>query len=98
MNDEMKCFQWSVYSKVENQTEFEYKNGQRLTAAFLPSFRRNIQEDFRVGSPHEPLYYLDDGDAEFWGKLFALHLLPWMERFCASPETLDGYMWRVHWT
>lgn len=97
INAEMKAFQWSVYAKVENQTTFERESLRRLRDSFLPSLRRDIEHELRVGSPHDPLFYLDARDAEFWGKLFAVHLLPWMERFCAAPETLDGYMWRVHW-
>ena len=81
MKDEMKCLQWSVYRKLADD----------------PLIRRLIEHDFREGSPHDALYYTDESDAELWGILFAMQLVPWMERFRAGPETLDGYMWRVHW-
>jgi len=97
INDEMKCFQSSVIAKVENQTKFEYPHGQKLRDAFLPGYQRDIAAGFEVGWPHTPLYYLHEYDAEFWGKWFAVQLVPWMERFRANPETLEGYMWRVHW-
>lgn len=87
INEEMKAFQWSVYAKAEAQC-----------SALLSLIRRAIEDGFEVGWPHTALYYVDARDAEFWGKLFAVHLLPWMERFCANPETLEGYMWRVHWS
>lgn len=86
MNDEMTAFQWSVYAKAESRC-----------VTLLPLIRRDIEHGFEVGWPHTALYYVDEQDAEFWGKLFAVHLLSWMDRFCANPETLEGYMWRVHW-
>lgn len=97
INAEMKAFQWSVYLKVEGLSTFESESARRLRDAHLPSLRRDIEGKVRVNWPHDPLYYVDERDAEFWGKLFAVHLVPWMERFRAAPETLDGYMWRMHW-
>ncbi len=97
MNAEMKALQWSVYAKVEGQNTFENECVRGLRDAFLPCLRRSIEADVRVGCPHDALYYVDERDAEFWGKLFAVQLVPWMQRFGAAPETLEGYMWRVHW-
>lgn len=97
MKEEMKRHQWSVFAKFENQTDFEFKSSKRSRDAHLPSLRRRIEEDFRANWPHEALYYMDEQDAENWGKLFARQLIPWVEKFWANPETLDGYMWRVHW-
>ncbi len=97
MNGEMKTFQWAVYDKVVEQTEFESESARRYRDAYLPTLLRDIESNFKVNRPHDALYYLDERDAEFWGKLFAVHLVPWMEWFSAAPETLDGYMWRVHW-
>ena len=97
MKEEMKRLQWSVYAKVENQTDFERETQRGLRNAFLPSWRRFIEDDFRAREPHTALYYLDAQDAEQWGKLFAVQLIPWIEKFWADPETLQGYMWRVHW-
>src|SRR5690349_16949777 len=94
---EMKAFQWSVYAKVEGQKTFESEHARKFRDLRLPYLRRCIEGEVWVGNPHAALYYLDERDAELWGKLFAIHLVPWMERFCAAPETLDGYMWRVHW-
>ncbi len=98
MNDEMTAFQWSVFAKVKNQTEFESAFYRSCRDSNLRHYRRTIQEGFQVGWPHTALFYLDERDAEFWGKLFAVHLPTWMARFCACPETLEGYMWRVHWS
>jgi hypothetical protein len=97
MNDEMTAFQWSVYTKVEKQTEFELPFYRSCRDSNLMQYQRNIQNGFQVGWPHTALLYLDEHDAEFWGKLFAVHLLPWMAKFCTQPETLKGYMWRMHW-
>ncbi len=97
MNAEMKSFQRSVYAKVEGQNTFVSESARGLRDAFLPCLQRSIEADVRVGCPHDALYYVDERDAEFWGKLFAVQLVPWMERFCAAPETLEGYMWRLHW-
>jgi hypothetical protein len=97
INGEIKAFQWSVYAKLEGQNKFERESARRVRDAFLPSIRRSIKTDIRVGCPHDALYYLDEQDAEFWGKLFAIHLVSWMQKFCTAPETLEGYMWRVHW-
>lgn len=97
INAELKSFQWSVYAKVEGQNTFERESARKIRDAFLPSLRRSIEADIRVGCPHDALYYLDERDAEFWGKLFAVHLVPWIERYCTAPETLEGYMSRVHW-
>jgi hypothetical protein len=96
-NDEMKCIQQTVYAKVENQTEFELPAYRSLRDVRLPSLRREIEGGFKAQRPHDHLLYLDERDAEFWGKWFAMQLIPWMEKFCAHPETLEGYMWRVHW-
>jgi len=87
MNGEMTAFQWSVYEKADS-----------LPGTLLSLVRREIESGFEVGWPHTALFYVDAHDAQFCGKLFAVHLLPWMKRFCAKPETLDGYMWRVHWS
>lgn len=97
MKDEMKRIQWSVFEKFEKQSDFEFKSLQGTRDAHLPSLRRSLEGDFLANCPHTALYYFDEQDAEHWGKLFARQLIPWIEKFWTNPETLDGYMWRVHW-
>jgi len=97
MKDEMKRLQWSVFAKFENQTDFKLKSSRPMRDAHLPSLRRGIEEDFLANRPHTALYYFDEQDAEHWGKLFSRQLIPWIEKCWANPETLNGYMWRVHW-
>lgn len=55
-----------------------------------------IEVGFSVGSPHTPLFYLDEKDALDWGRILGRQLPPWLARFCAAPETLAGYMVRAH--
>ncbi len=42
-------------------------------------------------------YYCDSEDAKNWGTWYGNLLVPWTERFLASPETLDDWCWRVLW-
>jgi hypothetical protein len=93
----MKRIQWSVYGKAENQTHFEHETWRQALKASLPLMRGFIEHEFQPGWPHTALYYLDETDAEAWGKLFSKQLPPWVQHFSAAPETLEGYMWRVYW-
>jgi hypothetical protein len=90
MKVEMKRLQWLVFTKFENLTGFKYESWRGVRDAHIPTMRRFIEEDFRPQWPHAHLHYLDQEDAELWGKLFARQLVPWVEKFWADPETLDG--------
>lgn len=47
--------------------------------------------------PHYALYYLDEADAESWGRWLGAGMAGWLERFDAAPETLTAWCWRVLW-
>lgn len=95
--EELKKLQWVVFEKVKAQTNFQNPTWHKLLAEYLPVMQKSVCLEFKINSPTTPFYYLDEADAEAWGELLARHLVTWLNRFQARPETLDDYMWRVHW-
>ena len=97
MRQAMLELQKIVHDKVAAQTGIEpefWRTTRDISVKFMADF---IRMGFREGVPHSSLYYLDEGDALAWGRLFGRQLPVWLERFEAAPESLDGFMWRVHW-
>lgn len=96
--EEMLNQQKAVMDKVAGQRNVEpefWETSRDISVRFMAD---SIKMGFNVGHPHTRLYYLDEEDAFAWGHLIGKRLPDWLERFRAAPETLEGYMWRVHWT
>lgn len=47
--------------------------------------------------PGHAFYYLDESDADAWGRWLGARLSGWLTRFDAAPETLQAWCWRVLW-
>ena len=95
--EEMLNQQKVVMRKVAGQNNIEPRLWEVSRDVSVRSMADFIEMGFRVGFPHTSLYYLDEEDAFVWGGILGKQLPDWLERFCAAPETLEGYMWRVHW-
>lgn len=98
MIQQMTQLQWGVFAKAGDQQTFELDIWRDLLmGSCLPLMKTSIEMGFQPGSPHTGLYYLDEADAAAWGALFSAQLVQWLERYRLAPETLEAYMWRVHW-
>jgi hypothetical protein len=93
----VQALQRRVYEKVAAQEAFSHELYRDLRDQSLEMMRTVIEPPLEPRFPSTPLHYLDGDDAQAWGALFAAQLPGWLERFQASPETLERYMWRVHW-
>jgi hypothetical protein len=96
-NQEVQALQRRVYEKVASQDAFSHELYRDLRDQSLEMMRTSIESPLEPRFPSTPLHYLDGDDAQAWGALFAAQLPDWLARFQAGPETLDRYMWRVHW-
>lgn len=86
-----------VRDHVAAQTEFEVDIWREQRDVSLRTMQSFIDLGLRAAWPDSALYYLDESDAQAWGRLIGAQLPTWIERYTARPETLDAYMWRVHW-
>lgn len=95
--NEMRSLQQGVRDKVAALENIQPEFWARIRDSNVRFMSDFIEMGFRVGHPHTSLYYLDEEDAQNWGRLLGRQLQGWLDRFRAAPETLEGYMWRVHW-
>lgn len=95
---EIQALRWHVYEKVAAQDTFSNEAYRGMRDSSLGLVRMSIEAPLDARLPSTALHYLDAVDARAWGGLFAAQLREWLARFEAAPETLDRYMWRVHWT
>jgi hypothetical protein len=87
-----------VRSKTEAQASFELDLWRQTRDLWLSISRESIDLPFGPGFPHTTLYYLDEADATQWGVVIGQQFSLWLARFSKHPETLEAYMWRVHWS
>ena len=97
MEKRMRRMQQRVYDKVKKQKEFENESFRIMRDVSLGLMKEFIKQGFQARLPHTALYYLDESDAAEWGEILGKQLPVWTKKFFARPETLMGYMWRVHW-
>ncbi|HEU4699361.1 MAG TPA: hypothetical protein VFS40_09280 [Gemmatimonadales bacterium] len=94
----IQALQRRVYAKVAAQDGFAVDVHRQMRDNSLPLLRATTEAPLEARFPHTALAYLDADDAEAWGTLLGAQLPGWLARFQAQPETLESYMWRVHWT
>ncbi|CAN5725591.1 hypothetical protein BH23GEM11_BH23GEM11_04260 [soil metagenome] len=87
-----------VYDKVAAQEDFAAEVYREMRDAGLPLLLHHARTIPEPRLPHHALLYLDAGDAQAWGRLLGGAIEAWLEAFAANPETVDSYMWRVHWS
>jgi hypothetical protein len=86
-----------VYAKTQAQDTFENDVYRQMRDIWLNMAAFALDQPLLPGHPHTGLHYLDEEDAHAWGALFGQQLEGWLQRFNTQPETLEMYMWRVHW-
>ena len=86
-----------VRDHVAAQTDFGLDIWRQQRDISLRTMQSFIDLGLRPAWPDSGLYYLDESDAQAWGRLIGTQLPAWIERYAAMPETLDAYMRRVHW-
>lgn len=96
-NAAFKEQQSRVRKKVAAQKTFENEFYRQMRNSRLSSLKALIADPLLPQHPHKELIYLDADDAHAWGTIFAEQLPSWLDRFTRAPETLNMYMWRVHW-
>jgi len=69
----------------------------KLGRDHLQIFFSSVELPLPPQNPHVGLYYFDEAHAAMWGKWFADNIGEWLRRFCARPETLERWAWRVLW-
>ena len=92
--DQRRC----VYRKTLEQSHFEPEFWRQARDVWVNASRDSLDSEISPRFPHTRLYYLDEEDATQWGTIFGQQLNSWIQRYVAAPETLEMYMWRVHWS
>lgn len=95
--EHMQSIQKNVYEKFI-LLSYENEPLRLMRDANSQTMKQIIEQKFKPNFPHAALYYLDEQDAYEWGILFSKQIHEWDERFSAQPETLNSFMWRVHWS
>lgn len=97
MHEAFRTQQRRVFDKTAAQADFSIDLWRQTRDIWVNITRESLAFPFAAGFPHTRLHYLDEADARQWGVILGSQFSAWLDRFNVRPETLQRYMWRVHW-